>query len=48
MWTHSVPQVQNEVTMKTNDVKIQNVAVKEEQQEEKEEQDQRHVRRKKR
>ncbi len=47
MWTHSVPQVQNDVTMETNDAEIQNVAVEEEQQEEEEEQDQRPVRRKK-
>jgi len=37
IWTNSVQQLQNEVTMETNDAEIQNVAVEEEQQEEEEE-----------
>jgi hypothetical protein len=37
IWTNSVPQVQNEVTMETNDAEIQNEEVEEEEEEEDEE-----------
>jgi hypothetical protein len=49
IWMNSVPQVQNEITMETNDAEIQNVAVEEEHhdEEEEQEQDQLPIRRKK-
>jgi hypothetical protein len=49
IWTNSVPHVQNEVDMETNDAEIQNEEADEEEEEpeEEEEQDQRPVRRKK-
>jgi hypothetical protein len=47
IWTNFVPQVQNEVTMETNDAEIHDEEVEEEEHEKEEEQDQRPVQTKK-